>query len=291
MMNNKTNEQLPSGFPPVPDDAPAPSEAVWEGIRRSLKRKDFWHVKGKLTVIAAAACITAVILLQLTGPATETMETPPAPQAVTENAMPEPVPTEKADAVLPAALPGQKPATVTQVSQPHTTAPTDHITPALPPPSEPVLEITETVAETPLPLPERPVPSAVRATEQPATAPAPSKTGPATTPSVSETTVQENAAPAPANVLVTFPSAFTPNGDGLNDTYRPVLSGEVSQYLLRIYNRKNQLVFQTTHPEEAWDGTFHGALQPHGAYVGTVVCTGTDGKKQSAKGEFLLLRD
>ena len=90
MRNNRTNEQQPSGFPPVPEEAPAPSEAVWEGIQRSLKRKDFWRVKGKVLLMAAIACITTVTLLQLSGPATEIR---PDPQPVTGSALPEPVQT------------------------------------------------------------------------------------------------------------------------------------------------------------------------------------------------------
>ena len=288
MRYNETDKTELSGFPPVPEDAPAPSEAVWEGIQRSLKRKDFWRVKGKVLLMAAIACITTVTLLQLSGPATEIR---PDPQPVTGSALPEPVQTAREEAGVPAAVPERQPASVIQASQPSATAPADHITPAVAPAPEQVLEITETVTESPLPLRERPIPSAVRATEQPATAPTPSKTEPATTPSVAETTAPETAANAPTTVRFIFPSAFTPNGDGLNDTYRPVLSGEVSQYLLRIYNRKNQLLFQSTHPEEAWDGTFHGTPQPHGTYICTVTCTGSDGNKQSAKEEFLLLRD
>ncbi|MBO7624549.1 MAG: gliding motility-associated C-terminal domain-containing protein [Bacteroidales bacterium] len=283
MRYNETDKTELSGFPPVPEDAPAPSEAVWEGIQRSLKRKDFWRVKGKVLLMAAIACITTVTLLQLSGPATEIR---PDPQPVTGNALPEPVQAAREEAGVPAAVPERQPASVIQAPQPSATAPAEHHTPALAPLSEPVLEITETVAETPLPLPERPIPSAVRATGQPETA----ASQPATETLPAEP-LRPHAAEKEATLQITFPSAFTPNGDGLNDTYRPVLSGEASQYLFRIYNRKNQLLFQSSRPEEAWDGTFHGTPQPHGVYVSTVVCTGTDGERQTAKGEFLLLRD
>lgn len=89
---------------------------------------------------------------------------------------------------------------------------------------------------------------------------------------------------------IVFPSAFTPNGDGLNDYYRASISGKTSQFLLRIYNTSQQLLFQTTKQEEAWDGTYKGTDQPHGLYIYTCSCTDEFGRKYILKGEFLLLK-
>jgi gliding motility-associated-like protein len=51
------------------------------------------------------------------------------------------------------------------------------------------------------------------------------------------------------------PNAFTPNGDGLNDIFRPVATSDlIRQFSMVIYNRWGQLVFETTHPAEGWDG-------------------------------------
>jgi len=43
-----------------------------------------------------------------------------------------------------------------------------------------------------------------------------------------------------------IPSAFTPNKDGKNDFYKPLLLGIVSHYEFSIYNRWGELVFKTT---------------------------------------------
>lgn len=66
-----------------------------------------------------------------------------------------------------------------------------------------------------------------------------------------------------------MPNAFSPNGDGLNDKVAPkaILFGARS-YQLRIWNRWGQNVFETTDPDEAWDGTSDGRQPaPGGVYL------------------------
>ncbi len=50
-----------------------------------------------------------------------------------------------------------------------------------------------------------------------------------------------------------IPSAFTPNGDGLNDVFRIEGRG-FSEYELTIFNRWGNVIFHTTNPEDAWVG-------------------------------------
>jgi gliding motility-associated-like protein len=65
------------------------------------------------------------------------------------------------------------------------------------------------------------------------------------------------------------PTAFTPNGDGLNDFFRaiPVEVTEIEYF--RIFNRYGQLLFQTNKWLKGWDGTYQGKKQPMGTYVWT----------------------
>jgi len=58
-----------------------------------------------------------------------------------------------------------------------------------------------------------------------------------------------------------IPSAFTPNADGRNDRFRPMLFGKVVKYSFAIYNRWGQPVFQTTDLQKEWDGKIAGVLQ------------------------------
>jgi gliding motility-associated-like protein len=54
------------------------------------------------------------------------------------------------------------------------------------------------------------------------------------------------------------PTAFSPNGDGMNDTFRPVVHCVISSYQLRVYNRWGQLIFTTQTPSIGWDGMLAG---------------------------------
>lgn len=59
---------------------------------------------------------------------------------------------------------------------------------------------------------------------------------------------------------VFIPNAFTPNGDGLNDSFKTVVQGpELELYELMVLDRNGKEVFYTTNPEENWDGTIKGS--------------------------------
>ncbi len=65
---------------------------------------------------------------------------------------------------------------------------------------------------------------------------------------------------------VLFPTAFTPNGDGLNDVYRPILNGYHNFHEFRIVNRWGQTVFESANNYPSWDGSFGGVQQDMGVY-------------------------
>ena len=67
--------------------------------------------------------------------------------------------------------------------------------------------------------------------------------------------------------LLGMPDAFTPNGDGFNDYFRP--AGLDDQFILefKIYNRWGQVVFDGTDTSSSWDGTFRGVEQPTEVYI------------------------
>ncbi|MDW8272679.1 MAG: gliding motility-associated C-terminal domain-containing protein [Chitinophagales bacterium] len=71
----------------------------------------------------------------------------------------------------------------------------------------------------------------------------------------------------------TFPSAFSPNRDGINDRFAPYLPiGSSAKFpFVRVYNRWGQLVYECldcdfTQPGTGWDGTYDGQEQPAGVY-------------------------
>ncbi len=59
-----------------------------------------------------------------------------------------------------------------------------------------------------------------------------------------------------------MPNAFSPNGDGLNDIYNPVLIG-ANVLEFRVYNNWGDLLHDDT---TGWDGTYGGVLQSIGVY-------------------------
>jgi gliding motility-associated-like protein len=70
--------------------------------------------------------------------------------------------------------------------------------------------------------------------------------------------------PAKCNVYV--PNAFTPNGDGLNDYFKPSFKGGLIKYSFQIFNRWGEKVFETRILDKGWDGRHKGKLIP-GIYV------------------------
>lgn len=61
---------------------------------------------------------------------------------------------------------------------------------------------------------------------------------------------------------VYFPTAFTPNGDGKNDFFKILTSYIFEEYVLTVYNRWGQKVFETNDSSKGWDGRFNDKLQP-----------------------------
>jgi gliding motility-associated-like protein len=68
-----------------------------------------------------------------------------------------------------------------------------------------------------------------------------------------------------------IPNAFTPDNNGRNDSYRPIIGGIVQQYQFTIYNRWGQVMFTSKDRYKGWNGTFGGTDQ--GANVFVWMCT------------------
>lgn len=61
-----------------------------------------------------------------------------------------------------------------------------------------------------------------------------------------------------------IPNSFTPNGDGLNDIFKP--KGEnFSEFEMSIYNRWGEMIYYTTNLN-GWDGGVGGYYVPDGVY-------------------------
>jgi gliding motility-associated-like protein len=71
-----------------------------------------------------------------------------------------------------------------------------------------------------------------------------------------------------------LPNAFTPDGNGLNDSYRGMPVGIKTFKSLKIFNRFGQEVFATTDVQKGWDRTYKGKKQNSGVYI--VIASGLD---------------
>lgn len=64
-----------------------------------------------------------------------------------------------------------------------------------------------------------------------------------------------------------IPNAFSPNGDGINDTWRPISKVvDVDHYLLEVFDRWGHIVYTSRDPHAEWDGTVNGRPMPLGVY-------------------------
>lgn len=90
---------------------------------------------------------------------------------------------------------------------------------------------------------------------------------------------------------INVPTAFTPNGDGLNDTFWPHNALKADNLIFKVYNRWGQLLFQSKTWRDKWDGKISGILQTTGVYVWMLSYTNRDTQKQVfQKGTVTLIR-
>ena len=91
------------------------------------------------------------------------------------------------------------------------------------------------------------------------------------------------------NVVNDLPSAFTPNGDGVNDVFF-VRGFGITKMTLRVFNRQGLMVFESRSQNIGWDGTFKGIPQPMDAYAWTLDVEYFTGEKFIKKGDVTLIR-
>lgn len=94
-----------------------------------------------------------------------------------------------------------------------------------------------------------------------------------------------------ASCYIAVPSAFTPNGDGLNDYLYPLNAFKADNLLFRVYNRYGQMIFESKDYSKKWDGRLNSVPQPSGTYVWTFSYTDHDtGQPVFLKGTVVLIR-
>ena len=75
-----------------------------------------------------------------------------------------------------------------------------------------------------------------------------------------------------------FPNAFTPNGDGFNDTYKVASTANIKEFYMIITDQTGKTVFESRDINREWvfDASVHGAAETK--YFLTYKAVGVDGK-------------
>jgi len=87
---------------------------------------------------------------------------------------------------------------------------------------------------------------------------------------------------------VYIPNSFTPNGDGLNDTFGAY--GEaIGDFSLQVFNRWGEMIFESASFNQRWDGTFDGVKVPQGSYIYKLSAKGLSGNREDRKGTVTVV--
>ncbi|GIV33895.1 MAG: hypothetical protein KatS3mg031_1430 [Chitinophagales bacterium] len=91
--------------------------------------------------------------------------------------------------------------------------------------------------------------------------------------------------------LLLIPTAFSPNGDGVNDVYKIIKTLNVEKLLdFKIFNRWGEIVFATQDISAGWDGTYKGREQEMGVYAFYIKALTRDGDIILKNGNITLVR-
>ncbi len=89
---------------------------------------------------------------------------------------------------------------------------------------------------------------------------------------------------------IAVPDVFSPNGDGLNDVFKPAVFNVAEVTYFKIYNRWGTLIFESNNVNDGWDGTYHGKEQGIGVYLYQLSGRTNSGKELSINGNVVLVK-
>jgi gliding motility-associated-like protein len=87
------------------------------------------------------------------------------------------------------------------------------------------------------------------------------------------------------------PSAFSPNGDGLNEFFNPAMEPGQLIISMRVYDRYGKMIYNNGSPKLGWNGTYlNGEVASTGVYMYQIQYSCSDNKIYTRKGDITLLR-
>jgi len=89
-----------------------------------------------------------------------------------------------------------------------------------------------------------------------------------------------------------IPNAFTPDGDGINETFAPKGEGvDPDQYSMQIFDRSGVLIYSTRNPYDYWDGrNKYGQMCPEGVYIFIIRLVNLNGDDKEYTGSVTLVK-
>jgi gliding motility-associated-like protein len=93
------------------------------------------------------------------------------------------------------------------------------------------------------------------------------------------------------NPIIFIPDAFTPNGDGVNDVFKPISGFISNEYKFMVFNRWGEKVFETENTEAGWDGGLGNNLpSPDGVYLYRIFLKTKDGAEIDKRGTVIIMK-
>ena len=93
------------------------------------------------------------------------------------------------------------------------------------------------------------------------------------------------------NCKVYIPTAFTPNRDGLNDVFHPIVKCYPSSYFFSVYDNFGNMIYNTSEIGKGWDGKIKEYDAPAGVYIWLLKYKNSnDYSTEQKKGTVTLIR-
>ena len=93
------------------------------------------------------------------------------------------------------------------------------------------------------------------------------------------------------DVVIYVPNAFTPNDDGVNDVWLPVISNNSDEiFEVVIYSRWGELIFKSNDPHVGWNGKHNGKLVEAGVFTYKITYGDVFNKKYVKTGTVTVVR-